>query len=132
MSGSADETALILAAKNGNRDVVELLVEYDANVNVKWGEKYGRESTNINSTIIDSSGQMVLMLAAEWQGNPDIIKVLFNGGADVNAKGKKYIQHNLRKLTPLLQVPPVKQHFSLWRREESGTSLTLSSIMVLM
>ena len=46
--GQADETALILVVKNGTKGV-ELLVEDSADANVKLGEPYVRQSSNIKT-----------------------------------------------------------------------------------
>ena len=110
-------------------DVVDVLIRRGANVNVK-GEKYFRQSSDINTTVTGRSGQTGLIMAIEKE-DLYTINVLIKAGADVNVTGEKYIQHNFRKLTPLLQVPPVKQHLPLQRREECGTLLTPSSRMVL-
>ena len=58
------------------------------------------------------------------------INVLIKAGVDVNAKGKKYVQHRLRKLAPLLQVLLVKRHLSLQQREACGMLSTFSSSVV--
>ena len=47
ISGSTDETALILAAKHGNWGIIEILVEHGADVNVKLGGKYAYHSLGI-------------------------------------------------------------------------------------
>ena len=87
----------------------------------------------ISATEKENLGNVNILAKAGIEVNAkDIVTVLVTNGAYVNAKGKKYIQQNFRMLTLLLQVPPVKRHSSLQRREECGTSLTFSSSMMLM
>ena len=60
------ETALFMAVAQGNRELVEILVDADANVNHsnKWG-------------------LTPLFLAVEF-GDPSIVRILINAGAHVN------------------------------------------------
>ena len=80
------------------------------------------QTLKVNTTIKGSSGKMAIFFAAET-GKWDIVDILVSHGADINVKGEIYIQSNFQKLTPLLQVPPVKHLFL----QQSKAIWTLSS-----
>ncbi|EXL40447.1 hypothetical protein FOCG_17068 [Fusarium oxysporum f. sp. radicis-lycopersici 26381] len=64
--------ALQAASYNGNRDVVQLLLDKGANVNTQGGE-YGNA-----------------LQAASYNGNREVVQLLLDKGADVNARGIEY------------------------------------------
>ena len=131
ISGSGDETALILAAEREKWDIVDILVKRGADVNVK-GEEYVRQFSNHNTAVTGSSGQTALIMAAE-KGKLDIVSVLINAGADVNEKfGEIYFQQIFRILNSPFQVRPMKRHLSLPRRMGTGALSNFSSSVVLM
>jgi len=68
LSNEEKNQLLINAARNGQKDVVELLVKARADVNAK-----------------SNNGRSALMHAA-WNGHKNVIELLLNVGADVNAK----------------------------------------------
>jgi ankyrin repeat protein len=98
-------TALYLAAVNGNYDIVKVLIDKGANVNV-GDNNYrtplmvaakkdhlktvqallGAPSIDINAT--DDDGATALYLAA-LNGNDDVVKALINQGANVNVADHK-------------------------------------------
>ena len=67
--GTNGKTALMIAAREGNKDLVDLLIERGADINAK----------NINDGT-------PLMFAA-INGNPEIISMLIDAGAEANATG---------------------------------------------
>lgn len=98
-------SALMVAARNNNPDVVTALIKNGANVNAK---DFGDENTalkwaavdNPNPEVIitlikngidvntrDRHGNTALMWAA-WNPNPEVITVLIKNGADVNARAR--------------------------------------------
>lgn len=71
-------TALMVAALNGDADIVELLLNKGANVNAKAIETSGVEGHVL-------SGITALSLAPR-SGNLSIVEMLVNHGADIHAK----------------------------------------------
>ncbi|KAL8792524.1 MAG: hypothetical protein Q9195_004894 [Heterodermia aff. obscurata] len=65
-------TALIIAAEHGHSQIVQLLLDHDANVNIttKWGET-------------------ALCFAAKKDKNVDMVQMLLDNNADVDAMGTK-------------------------------------------
>lgn len=84
-------TPLIAAASNGdrNKEVVRLLLQHGANVNVACGETL---ETVKNGPL--ALGRLTPLLSAVPQGNYETVELLVNAGANVNAK-------DVRGLTPL-------------------------------
>jgi hypothetical protein len=99
-----DMTALMLAARWGHTDTVEVLLDNGANPNARFGDEGwtalmvaaegGRTPTvklllekgaDVNAK--NNDGQTALMWAAE-QGYFHTVEVLIDGGADVNVKDK--------------------------------------------
>lgn len=68
---SKDATALMIAAEQGNKEMVESLLAKGEDINAK-----------------DSKGTTALMIAAE-QGNKEIVELLLAKGADISAKDGK-------------------------------------------
>jgi ankyrin repeat protein len=75
--GYAGDTPLMVAARNGNLEIVKLLIEHGATIDL------GKEA-----------GERTPLLEAAGQGHVEILKYLIAKGADVNARGKG--------LTPLI------------------------------
>ncbi len=75
--GVTGDLPLVRAARNGNLEIVRLLIERGATVDI------GKEN-----------GDRTPLLEAAGQGHVDVVKFLLSKGADVNARGKG--------LTPLL------------------------------
>jgi ankyrin repeat protein len=94
-------TALIWASRKGHTDIVELLLNNGANVNLApysgvsalhLASKYGHKQivelllnkgADVNA---ETSGKFTALILASEQGNIDIVKLLLDNGADVNAK----------------------------------------------
>jgi len=74
-NGETGETALMHVLE-GHPDVLKLLVENGADVNVKDKKENGE------------TGETALMHVLE--GHPDVLKLLVENGADVNVKDKKH------------------------------------------
>jgi ankyrin repeat protein len=70
-------TALMVAAQNGNEEIVKLLLEQGAKINVKAAHISGVEAHVL-------SGITALSLAA-FSGNLSIVKMLVEHGADIHA-----------------------------------------------
>jgi ankyrin repeat protein len=92
---TADEsgfTALMAAADNGDRnaDMVKLLLEHGAAVNVKTGE-----SSEIVKNGPTALGHLTPLHLAAAQANYEAVEALVKAGADVNAK-------DVRNATPLV------------------------------
>ena len=62
-------TALWIASQNGHKEIVKLLLEKGADINVKQ----------------TATGATALLLASQ-NGRTDVVKLLLEKGADVNAK----------------------------------------------
>jgi ankyrin repeat protein len=77
--GHLDDWPLSTAARNGNLEIVKLLVEHGATVDI------GKEA-----------GERTPLMAASSQGHTAVVTYLLSQGADVNVKGKG--------LTPLLEA----------------------------
>ena len=69
------KTPLHVASGLGHTDIVELLLEYDAN-------------PNIRNNIGDNNGDTSLILASD-EGHTEIVKLLLERDADPNIKGKR-------------------------------------------
>lgn len=76
-TGVTGDLPLTTAARRGNLEIVKLLVEHGAVVDI--GKKRGDRTP---------------LIEASWQGHAEVVKYLIAKGADVNAKGKG--------ITPLL------------------------------
>ena len=61
-------TTLILAAQNGYREIVEIIIDKGMDLNIK-----------------NHNGDSSLILAAQ-NGNKEVVEMLINSGADVNAR----------------------------------------------
>ncbi|KAJ7152007.1 ankyrin repeat-containing domain protein [Mycena filopes] len=98
--------ALQAVAANGHKRVVQLLIDYGADVNAQGG-KYGNalqaavcECPKAGSTAmhfrqqhgVTSSGGLYgsALQAAAMEGHKEIVQLLIDHGADVNAQGGKY------------------------------------------
>lgn len=68
-------TPLQIAARSGNREIVEYLIELGADVNAAAGASF--------------DGRTALQMAAEY-GNMELVKLLIKKGADVNAEGSPH------------------------------------------
>lgn len=55
----------MLAAERGKWDIVAILIEHDADVNIK-SETHVHQSSNIKPIFTGYSGRTVLMLAVRW------------------------------------------------------------------
>ncbi len=75
--GVTGDLPLVRAARNGNLEIVKLLVEHGATIDI------GKER-----------GERTALIEAAGQGHVDVVKFLLEKGADVNARGNG--------LTPLL------------------------------
>ncbi len=101
-----DDTILMGAIKDGDMEIFNNLLKYNANVHAKnrWGEtaatyaaRYGR--TKMLKTLIEKKGVSVneenqetgdtLLIYAAMNGHTDIVKYLISKNADVNAKNEK-------------------------------------------
>ena len=79
-------TALMLASEKGHIDIVKLLVEEGADVNSVT--KFEVRSTSYGGIYKDyepTGGYTALMAASEY-GHTEIVKLLIEGGADINAQ----------------------------------------------
>lgn len=72
-----EKTPVYIASQNGHAEVVKILVQANANVNLC--DIYGTSSLHISSK----------------KGNSSVVKHLLNGNADVNKRNKSYIKCTL-------------------------------------
>jgi len=68
---------MIAAANNPNPDVIQLLIDFGARINLTDSDKFGFEK-----------GETALAYAAKFNSNPEIIQVLIENGALVNEENK--------------------------------------------
>ena len=64
------ETALMKASQNGHKEIVEILLENGADVNVKNRDNW------------------TALMWASWNGYKEIVEILLENGADVNVKNR--------------------------------------------
>ena len=74
-------TALMIAAKEGYADVIELLLENDADVNRRGGEAGPDKPSGRWSGHLDSNKTALLYASAH--GHADIVRIMLDNGADV-------------------------------------------------
>lgn len=95
-------TALIWASQNGHIDVVKVLLDKGADINIKNSNgvtslimAIQNSSMDIVKLLLDKGAEVntvrpndsvTPLIMALWKGNSDIIKLLLDKGADVNAK----------------------------------------------
>jgi ankyrin repeat protein len=90
------DTPLVFAIQNGHREVVDLLIDYGANVNHKWSplvEEFSLSNIQpLHLAIIalnKSQGETEREDVDKKQHRQDIVLKLINAGADVNALSAK-------------------------------------------
>ena len=87
------QTLLLLAAEHNPRpDVVKLLINNGANVTAALQMAVQQKNANVVKMLIENSAniengqlQALLLLAAEHNSRPDVVKLLINNGANVRA-----------------------------------------------
>ncbi len=109
-----DHTALMKASANGHIDIVKLLIEKRANLNLKGLEK-GAESTSHKS---DSA----LMMAIDNE-KYDIVKTLVLAGANVNQK-------DIMQRTALVKLIDNSTNLKLKKKISKEKLLELSKLFV--
>jgi ankyrin repeat protein len=80
------ETALMMATRDGDFDLVRYLIDYGIDVNAKGVRFLGVRWRKIDIVLSDRNGNTALLKAAQ-NGHLDIVKYLTEHGADVDAKG---------------------------------------------
>jgi hypothetical protein len=84
---SQGRTSLELAARSGNLQMTQLLLNYGADINAQGGTPEPVPRKDTAKCIHDNHGRTPLHLAAEL-GHRDIVELLLSRGADPNAYGR--------------------------------------------
>jgi ankyrin repeat protein len=108
----SEQTALTYAVGNGQTEIVKLLIEAGADVNVTSTYVFWNATSNIKRGDAPSVYTLTVLILAVEHGHTEIVKLLIDAGADVNALGGQAILyaavHGYKDIIKLLREAGAK------------------------